>query len=66
MKATSDATDLYAYSVDRADRLPVRSVRIGPRYGTEVDREVREVTDLLRDHGYADVKVMVSSIPYRG
>ncbi|MGN6412518.1 hypothetical protein [Flexivirga sp.] len=58
--------DLDSYSVQSAVPLPVRTVRVGPRYGSEVDREIREITGLLRDHGYLDVKVTASAIPFRG
>lgn len=54
------------YSISSPDRLPIRSIRIGPRFGTEVGREVEGVTGLLRDHGYVDVEVTASTIPFRG
>lgn len=66
MEVTSDCTDLQAYSVAATTALPIKTVRIGPRYATDLDREVRHVTDLLRDHGYLDVTVTTSAIPYRG
>jgi hypothetical protein len=66
IKAAADPENLDAYSTEKAPRLPIRSVRIGPRYGTELDREIRQVTDLLRDNGYEDVQVTASKIPYRG
>lgn len=66
MKAAADPANLDAYSTEKAPPLPMRSIRIGPRYGTELDREIRQVTDLLRDNGYEDVEVTASKIPYRG
>lgn len=66
LKVTADQSDLHAYSVTRAQPLPIRSVRIGPRYGTEVSSEIATVTALLRDSGYPEVSVDASSIPYRG
>lgn len=66
LKVTADQSDLHAYSVTRAQPLPIRSVRIGPRYGTEVSSEIAAVTALLRDNGYPEVSVDASSIPYRG
>lgn len=65
LKVVADESDLYAYSIDRAPQLPIKSVKIGPRYGTEIKREIDQVTRLLRDHGYVDVDVTVSDIPYR-
>lgn len=54
------------YSISNPELLPIRSIRIGPRYGTEVDREVEEVAGFLRDHGYVNVEVTASTIPFRG
>jgi len=66
MEVAADCTDPQAYSVAAAAPLPIKTVRIGPRYATDVEQEVRDVTDLLRDHGYLDVAVTTSAIPYRG
>jgi len=66
VKAAAASDDPDSYSVGTPGSLPLRSVRIGPRYGSEVDREIREVTALLRDRGYLDVAVSASRIPFRG
>lgn len=66
MKVAADHTDPLSYSTPQAPLLPIQSVRIGPRYGTEIDREIREISDLLQDHGYVGVRVTASEIPYRG
>jgi hypothetical protein len=55
-----------AYSISSPGTLPVRRVRIGPRYGTEIDREIEEIAELLHEHGYTDVEVTASTIPFRG
>lgn len=66
MKVAADPSDPMAYSTPKAPLLPIQSVRIGPRYGTEIDSEIREISHLLLDHGYAGVQVTTSNIPYRG
>ena len=54
------------YSVFSPGHLPVRRVRIGPRYGTDIKSEIDEIVALLHEHGYAHVEVTASSIPFRG
>jgi hypothetical protein len=54
------------YSTTMTRRLPILGVRVGPRYATDVEAEIAEVVGLLHQHGYDDVPVDTSRIPFRG
>ena len=64
--AAAQDDDPDGYSVQSPGTLPLRSVRIGPRYGSEVHHEILEISEILREHGYSDVGITASSIPFRG
>lgn len=62
--APTDEADTY--SVSNPGVLPLLTVRVGPRFDTEVDREIEAITELLDENGYPDVEVTASEIPFRG